>query len=119
MSKKTVSQISKNYNWSQDYELLCDLMEKESIVCKVQCLHDKEIYDCANTLYNGMAKYAISACGICYVTGNDRKEFINSCKRYDVSFLVPIWQLNSVKYTIDEIDQMSKALSILLMKLIK
>ena len=109
MNRKTVNQISKNYNWSQDYELLCDLMAKESIVCKVRYFDDKEIYDCAHTLFNGMwAKYAISSRGTCYVSRNDRKEFIDRCKRYDVSFLVPIWQLNSVKYTIDEIDQMSK-----------
>jgi len=92
MSKKTVSQISKNYNWSQDYELLCDLMEKESIVCKVRydLVMADEIYDCAHTLFNGIwAKYAISARGICYVSNKDRKEFIDWCKRYNVSFLVP------------------------------
>lgn len=83
-----IHELSVNYNWSQDYPLLVELMEKESIVCKVK--YRPDIFDTAHSLCNGMwAKYAISARGTCYVSADDKEEFIQLCKDDEVSFLVP------------------------------
>lgn len=75
--------------FSTRYSHLVDLMQKESVICFVD-YGDRPCRDIAKTAYDSTGKiFEIRARGIGYLWAESPQEFIEQCRKYNVSFLPP------------------------------
>lgn len=87
------------YKTSSDYELLVKLMNEQIVVCEVDYNWrdgSAPTRDIAKAIYNNYGYegddemlYSISSRGISYITEDDKQQFINKCKRFNVKFMLP------------------------------
>lgn len=86
----TIFTIS-GYKTSRDYERLADEMQRQSVICIVDC--GKDCRDVAHTLWSpskdGNGVWQLSARGVGYVHAFSRSDFIGQCVRNNVDVLMP------------------------------
>jgi hypothetical protein len=85
------------YKTSKDYELLCELMKKASVICIVDCTKcfDSQgvARDVARTSYLKPSClteiYAILSRDVDYFWAENKDWFIRQCIKYNVEFIEP------------------------------
>lgn len=75
-----------NYPMSEDYELLFELAQNQSVVCEVS-YHGK-YKDVAQTLFTE-DWFEMGIRGLAYFTETTKDDFIKQCRESKVRFIVP------------------------------
>lgn len=89
--------LEHNYETSQDYELLYELMQTQRIICLVEPIHYEGCVDVADTSPEFNKDFiSIGARGVSYLTAhnyngeNVKDKFIEQCKKLNLKFLPPM-----------------------------
>jgi hypothetical protein len=78
------------YKTSKDYELLCELMKKASIICIVNYPKNNGMKESAIASYGGSPLgYRILARGNTYIGEGSKQAFTKACLKYNVEFIEP------------------------------
>jgi hypothetical protein len=78
------------YKTSKNYELLCELIKKASIICIVNYPKNNGMRESAIASYEGSPLgYRILARGNTYIGEGSKQAFVKACLKYNVEFIEP------------------------------